>query len=63
MVRIAKRFTLQDTRSLCRYCCRRTIEKTVAWLRHFRRLVVRYAGKYKMLLIFLKVSYLTIAIQ
>jgi hypothetical protein len=37
-----KRPMLQDGRSLRRYRRRWTIERTVAWLGNFRRLVVRY---------------------
>lgn len=51
-----KRPSLQDGRSPGRYRRRWTIERTVAWLGNFRRLVVRYERKSKMFLAFLKVA-------
>jgi transposase len=58
-----KRPTLQDGRSLRRYRRRWTIERTVAWLGNFRRLVVRYERKSKMFLAFLKVACLMITLR
>lgn len=58
-----KRPTLQDGRSLRRYRRRWTIERTVAWLGNFRRLVVRYERKSKMFLAFLKVACLIITLR
>ena len=58
-----KRPSLQDGRSLRRYRRRWTIERTVAWLGNFRRLVVRYERKSKMFLAFLKVACLMITLR
>lgn len=58
-----KRPVLQDGRSLRLYRRRRTIERIVAWLGNFRRLVVRYEGKSKMFLPVLKVACLMITLR
>jgi transposase len=58
-----KRPSLQDGRSLRRYRRRWTIERTVAWLENFRRLVVRYERKSKMFLAILKVACLMITLR
>lgn len=41
-------YLLQDGRKLRRYCRRWKIERTIAWIGNFRRLVVRYEHKIKM---------------
>jgi len=40
-----KRPPIQDGRSLTRYRKRWTIERTMAWLQSYRRLVVRYEAR------------------
>jgi transposase len=54
---------LQDGRSLRRYHRRWTIERTVAWLGNFLRLVVRYERTFKMFLALLKVACLIITLR
>jgi transposase len=58
-----KRPVLQDGHSLRSYRRRWTIERTVASLRNFRRLVVRYERQPKMFVAFLKVACLMITLQ
>lgn len=54
---------LQDGRPLRRYRKRWKIERTIAWLGNYRRLVVRYERNTKMFLAFLKVACLMITLR
>jgi transposase len=54
---------LQDGRSLRRYRHRWKIERTLAWLGNYRRLIVRYERNSKMFLAFLKVACLMITLR
>jgi len=58
-----KRPTLQDGRSLRGYRRRWTIERTMAWLGNFRRLVVRYKCKSITYLAFLKAACLMLTLR
>jgi transposase len=61
--RCNKRIKTQDGRSLRRYKRRWKIERTIAWLQNFRRLVVRYERKTKMFLAFIHVACLMITLR
>jgi transposase len=61
--RCNKRVKTQDGRRLRRYKRRWKIERTIAWLQNFRRLVVRYERKTKMFLAFVHVACLMITIR
>jgi transposase len=61
--RCNKRVKTQDGRSLRRYKRRWKIERTIAWLQNFRRLVVRYERKTKMFLAFVHVACLMITLR
>jgi transposase len=54
---------LQDGRSLRRYRRRWKIERTIAWLGNYRRLVVRYERNTKMFLAFVQIACLMITLR
>jgi transposase len=58
-----KRVKTQDGRRLRRYSRRWKIERTIAWLQNFRRLVVRYERHTKMLRAFVHVACLMITLR
>ena len=58
-----KRVKTQDGRALRRYRRRWKIERTIAWLQNFRRLVVRYERHTKMFRAFLHVACLIITLR
>jgi transposase len=61
--RCNKRVKTQDGRPLRRYKRRWKIERTIAWLQNFRRLVVRYERHTKMFRAFLHVACLIITLR
>jgi len=61
--RCNKRVKTQDGRPLRRYRRRWKIERTIAWLQNFRRLVVRYERHTKMFLAFVHVACLMITVR
>ena len=58
-----KRYKSQDGRKLRRYKRRWKIERTIAWLQNFRRLVVRYERKITMFQAFVHVACLIITLR
>jgi transposase len=58
-----RRPPVQDGRSLRRYRRRWKIERTIAWLGNFRRLVVRYENKLSQYTAFLHVACLMITLR
>lgn len=54
---------LQDGRSLRRYRRRWKIERTIAWIGNFRRVVVRYERRLRVYEAFLKIACLMIALR
>lgn len=58
-----KRRPLQDGRKLRRYRRRWIIERTIAWLHNFRRVVVRYDRYPQMYLAFVHVACLLITLR
>ena len=58
-----KRYKSQDGRKLRRYKRRWKIERTIAWLQNFRRLVVRYERKIMMFQAFVHVACLIITLR
>jgi len=58
-----KKVKTQDSRKLRRYRRRWKIERTIAWLQNFRRLVVRYERHTKMFRAFLHVACLVITVR
>jgi transposase len=58
-----KKVKTQDGRNLRRYRRRWKIERTIAWLQNFRRLVVRYERQTKMFRAFLHVACLVITVR
>jgi transposase len=61
--RCNKRVKTQDGRKLRRYKRRWKIERTIAWLQNFSRLVVRYERHTKMFRAFLHVACLIITLR
>lgn len=58
-----KRPPLQDGRRLRRYKRRWIVERTIAWLQNFRRIVVRYDRYPQMYLAFIHVACLIITVR
>ena len=58
-----KNYKSQDGRRLRRYKRRWKIERTIAWLQNFRRLVVRYERKIRMFQAFIHVACLIITLR
>ena len=56
-------YPLQDGRKLRRYCRRWKIERTIAWIGNFRRVVVRYEHKIKMFQAFVHVACMLITLR